>query len=302
MLPNARPKRRLTWPFSRRGNRRVRLTRSRLAGVGARLKSSLRALILVGVVAACAGAGWGLHRFLTRSPHFCVRTLRFSPTRHVSAESLAARAGEVVGLNLFRVDLDQLARDVMQEPWVESARARRELPSTLMVEIVEREAAVGVALGPVYLADARGNVFKRANPDEAAGLTVITGIERDSYLGDSDGAQEQIREALTLLAAWRKNSQRPVAGELHLDKVLGVTLYAGELGVRLGRADDLEARLRRFDAVSAALAISGEKARLIFLDNRARPDRVTVRLAPPPAIKKAVKKTEAVDDPVERDS
>jgi len=285
----------------RRGNRRVRLTKSRFAGVGASLKRSLRALLVLGVLGALAGGGWGLHRFLTRSPHFAIRALRFSPTRHVSAESLAARAGDVVGLNLFRVDLDQLASDVMQEPWVQSARARRELPSTVMVDIVEREAAVGVALGPVYLADARGTVFKRATPDEAAGLPVVTGIDRDQYLADPESAQEQIRGAQAVLAAW---GTRPAVGEVHLDKLLGVTLYTteGNLGVRLGRADgDLGARLRRFDAVAAALQASGEKPRLIFLDNRARPDRVTVKLAPAPA-KKAIKKTEVVDDSVERDS
>jgi cell division protein FtsQ len=296
----ARSRRR--WPFSRRGNRRVRLTKSRFAGLGASLKRSLRALLVVGAVAACAGGGWGLHRFLTRSSHFTVRALRFSPTKHVSAESLAARAGEVVGLNLWKVDLDQLARDVMQEPWVQSAHARRELPSTLMVDVVEREPAAGVALGPVYLADARGAVFKRANPDEAAGLPVVTGIDRDEYLADPDRAQERVREALSAVQAW---GTRPAVGEVHLDKLLGVTFYTVEsgLGVRLGRPDgDLTARLRRFDAVVAALAETGERPRLIFLDNRARPDRVTVKLAPPPAAKKIIKKTEVVDDSVERDS
>jgi cell division protein FtsQ len=304
MLPKARTRRRLAWPFSRRGNRRVRLTQSRFSGLGARLKGSLRGLIVVGVLAALGAGGWGLHRFLTRSAHFAVRELRFSTTKHVAAESLAARAGEVVGQNLFRVDLDQIARDVMQEPWVQSAHARRELPSTLMVDIVEREAAVGVALGPVYLADARGIVFKRANPDEAVGLAVVTGIDRDLYLADPDGAQAEVREALQVLQAWQK---RPAVGEAHLDKLLGVTLYLaeGNLGVRVGRPDgDLTARLKRYDAVAAALASSGEKPRLIFLDNRARPDRVTVKLAPAPAPPKPKKasKTEVGDDPVERDT
>jgi cell division protein FtsQ len=282
----------------------VRSTKSRFAGAGERFKRSLRGLVLGGAVLACGVGGWGLYRFLTRSPHFAVRQLRFSATKHVSAESLAARAGEVVGLNLFRLDLDEIARDVMQEPWVQSAQARRELPSTIMVDVVEREAAAGVALSAVYLADARGNVFKRANPDEAAGLPVVTGIERDQYLADPDGAQQQIREALAALQAW---GARPAVGEVHLDKLLGATLYtvAGNLGVRLGRSDgDLEARLRRFDAVLSALTSTGERPRLVFvrLDNRARPDRVTVKLAPvaPPKNKKA--KTEAKDGPVERDT
>jgi hypothetical protein len=50
--------------------------------------------------------------------------------------------------------------------------------------------------------------------------------------------------------------------------------------VRLGVIDDtLAARLARYDAVAGALDGGGEQARIIYVDNRARPDRVTVKLA-----------------------
>ena len=74
--------------------------------------------------------------------------------------------------------------------------ARRELPSTIAVDVVEREAACVVALNALYLADTRGLVFKRANPDEAAALPVITGVDRDAYLSEPEHAREHVREAL----------------------------------------------------------------------------------------------------------
>src|SRR5687767_7756549 len=117
MMPKARrPRRKSVWPFGQRGNRRVKLvTAPALArGVAGGVRRSLPVLLVLGVAALISGAGLGLHHFLTRSSHFAVKTLRFSPTQHVSAESLTARAGEVVGLNLFRVDLEEIARDVMQ--------------------------------------------------------------------------------------------------------------------------------------------------------------------------------------------
>jgi cell division protein FtsQ len=262
----------------------------------ASLKRWARPLLVIGLAAALGGAGFAVHRFFTRSSHFAVRALRFSPTRHVTSESLQARVGQVVGQNLFKLDLDQLARDVREEPWVKEAHARRELPSTVVVDVVEREAALSVALGPVYLADSSGNVFKRATPDEAAALPVVTGVDRDLYLADPDGAKQQIRQAQLALDAWKKNPSRPALGEAHFDHVLGLTVYTveGSLGIRLGEGE-LEARLKRFDAVWSALQASGEKARLIYLDNRARPDRVTVKLAPLPASPKK-KTTEVVPD------
>ncbi|HZS42527.1 MAG TPA: FtsQ-type POTRA domain-containing protein [Polyangia bacterium] len=304
MMPKARPRqsRRFAWPFGRRRNRRVRSGARAAAapsaaaelarGVASGLKRRGRGA-LVGVLAlALAGSAAAAHHYVTRASYFAVRALRFSPTRHVGADSLEARAGVALGTNLFRVDLGELERDILQEPWIESAHARRELPSTVVVDVVEREAACVVALGslaqdaaaasgPLYLADARGAVFKRATPDEAAGLTVVTGIERDRYLAEPERARAQVRDALALVRAWSA-AARPAAGEAHYDLVFGYTLYtvAGGVGVRIGRVDEtLAARLSRFDAVWSALARAGERPRLIYLDNRARPDRVTVKLA-----------------------
>jgi cell division protein FtsQ len=299
MMPKARPRerRRFGWPFGQRRNRRIRSTgrtdasakisapppaaaqpaRDAASGPGRRWRTALLVLIALGA----GGAAVGAHHYVTRARYFAVRALRFSPTKHVGADSLEARAGVALGTNLFRVDLDELARDVAQEPWIESAHARRELPSTVVVDVVERDAACVLALGPLYLADARGVVFKRASPDETAALPVVTGIERDRYLAEPERARAQVRDALRLVAAWRAGT-RPAVGEAHYDRVFGFTLYTatGGVGVRVGRVDEtLASRLARFDTVWAALAKSGERPRLIYLDNRARPDRVTVKLA-----------------------
>ena len=320
MLAKSRPRRSGLWPFRATRNRRVRPPS--LSGVSrepkpptgsvktesparepsartraqkppspaalARQQRTHRLALAVAMMAAFAGAGIGVQRFLTCSQHFAVRGLRFSPLKHASTDALAGRANVILGSNLFTVDLDEVAREVAQEPWVERAHARRELPGTIAVDVVEREAACTVALGPLYLSDAEGRVFKRANPDEAAALPVVTGIEREQYLAEPEEARAAVREALTALNAWRADSKRPALGELHVDKLLGVTVYTAHnaVGVRLGRVDGtLADRLRRFDTVWRELARAGEKPRLIYLDNRARPDRVTVKLqgAPPTA-------------------
>ena len=58
-----------------------------------------------------------------------------------------------------------------------------------MLDIVERMAACSVALGALYLSDADGDVFKRATPDEAAALPVVTGLAREDWVGQPDHAR-----------------------------------------------------------------------------------------------------------------
>jgi cell division protein FtsQ len=298
MLPKARSRtlRRRGWPFGRRGNRRVRAItpvavprapRPPLSQtLGAALVRFRRWVLVLGAALTLAGAGVAGHWYVTHSRNFAVRTVRVSPTAHVTAEALVARAAVQPGLNLFAIDRDGIARAVSQEPWVERVHVRRELPSTVMLDVVEREAACTVALGGLYLSDREGSVFKRATADEAAVLPVVTGVARDDYLNQPERARAAIRQALQAIAAWRTGApERPPIGEAHVDRIAGVTLYTDRgIGVRVGVVDaSVSERLRRFDAVAAALLASGEEPRLIFVDNRARPDRVTVKLASAPA-------------------
>src|SRR5581483_4107349 len=263
--PRPRTRTGIAWPFGRKRNRRVRppslpgVQAARPSGVERlerRAKWKRRVLALL-LIAATGGGAFGGWKFVTTSHHFGVRTLRFvTPSGkllHASEEALTARAGLAMGTNLFALDLAELSREIAQEPWVQSARARRELPSTIAVDVVEREAACTLALGALYLADASGNPFKRATPDEATTLPVITGIAREEFLADVDGARARVRDALAVLAAWNGKARPPV-GEVHLDRLLGITAYTQDgVGVRLGRPEDdngeaLAKRLSRFDA------------------------------------------------------
>ena len=292
--PRSRSARRHGWSlFGRRGNRRVRSATPAVprpprpplwASVWQALVAWRRSFLVAAVGMALAACAWGARWYVTHSRHFAVRAVRVSPTVHVTGDALVARAAVPLGLNLFAVDRDEVARAVSQEPWVARAHVRRELPSTLVIDVVEREAACTVAFGALYLADADGNVFKRATPDEANGLPVITGIARDDYVADPEAARTQLRQALRAITAWRASSARPPLGEVHIDRIAGVTVYTDRgVGVRLGVIDDsTPARLNRYDSVHAALDESGEAPRIYYVDNRARPDRVTVKLASAP--------------------
>jgi cell division protein FtsQ len=293
MMPRARARgsrRRLSWPFGPQGNRRVRATVpaqprppspplwTRLVALFARWQRTLLALL---VLAALAGAGWAGRYYVTHARHFALGEVRVTPLRHVSAEAMLARVAVPLGGNLFAIDRDAVARAVSQEPWVQSVHVRRELPSALVLDVTEREPACAVALGALYLADGNGNAFKRATPEEAVALPVVTGVTREEYLTQPEHARELVAQALRAITTWRAQPGRAPLGELHVDRIAGVTVYTDRgVGVRIGAVDDtLAERLRRYDAVAGALTKSGEEPRLIYVDNRARPDRVTVKLA-----------------------
>jgi hypothetical protein len=313
--------------FRRRSNRRLLATRPSLAPwLGDLLRALGRKLLFVGKVVAvlaflggAALAGRQAIRHVIASPRFAVRDIRVGPTAHVSADDLRGLTGIHLGDRLLAVDPDLVAARLTSHPWVVSARVRRELPSTLTIDVTERRAVASALLGALYLLDPAGHPFKRATVEEADGLTVLTGITRDQYAAMRPTSEAAFREALALLAAYDgqapgdragrgdlggaaapnaapiegpAEAPRPKLSELHLAARTGFTavLLDGGGEIRLGRGAWAD-KLAALDRILAALGPKGPAAlATIFLDG-APSERVTLRLkpsaapvAPPPPV------------------
>ena len=284
-----RPGRPIGWLFSTRRNRRTRTDSGRVLTLPDEKgpRTWLRVLVCLAIAAGLGAAVVGMRALLLHSQRFALTEVRVSPLKHLDAERVIDKSGLALGKSLFAVDLAAVEQRISHEPWVQSVRVRRELPHTVAIEIVEREVRIAVALGPIYLVDERGEVFKRALPEELEGLPVVTGFGRDRYVADPARARATLRRALELDKTWRAHGTRPIPGELHhdggQDLAASFTVYfehAGHpVGVRLGTPDaSTPDRLRRLDAVMTALDREGAHPAIIHLDQRAQLDRVAVRL------------------------
>jgi cell division septal protein FtsQ len=238
-------------------------------------KPALALFVLAGaVVGVIAG-----RRYLLRSQRFALKQIVLTPSPYESDAEMARYLGVAVGDNVFRVDLATVEHGLEQDPWIAQAHARRELPDRLVVDLTFREAHAAVALGPLYLADADGHLFKRAADTEADGLPIITGLTRDQVRTDPDATASSIRRALTVLGAYSATG-RPTVGEVHVDTDGSLDLITadGATEILLGQAVDLQAQLARFDVLWSSLGADAARARVVHLENESRPDRVTVRL------------------------
>jgi cell division protein FtsQ len=245
------------------------------------------AAVALAVVAALALAFLLGYRWVTASPRFALASVEVRGTRELAEADVRRAVSPAMGENLFRLPLDRIEERLRAEPWVADVSVRRRLPDRLVVEVDEHRAAAVVDLGGLYLADASGRVFKRAElaRGEAVGLPVVTGIDRDAYRRRADEAQERIRAALAAAAAYAAEPGRLPLGEVHADPDRGLTLYTRRpvVALHLGRpggAAELRRRLALFDAAWAALA-PAERAALsaVHLDRDGTPVRVTAAFA-----------------------
>jgi cell division septal protein FtsQ len=278
--------------FRRRSNRRITVARPSIAAwVAGGLHAAASRLAIVGqalvVAAFVAGALWAgrqVVRHVIASPRFAVRDVEVGPVTRASADEIRELAGVHPGDRLLAVDPDAVAARLATHPWILSARVRRQLPSTLEIEVTERRAVASAMLGALYLLDGAGRPFKRATFAEADGLPVITGVTRDQYASVRVTSEAVFRQALGLYGSYADgHPERPKLSEVHVDTRAGFSLmlYDGGGEIRLGRGD-FEAKLARFDRIFAALGPRGTSAlKTIYLDGPLS-DRVAVRMAAPP--------------------
>jgi cell division septal protein FtsQ len=284
------PAKRRLW--RRRSNRRITVSGpSVLAWLADALRTIAGKLALVGkalvVVAFVAGAVWAgrrVVRHVIASPRFAVHDVAVGPSTRVSADEIRALAGVQIGDHLLAVDPDAVAARLATHPWILAARVRRELPSTLAIEVTERRAVASALLGALYLLDADGRPFKRATFAEADGLPVVTGVTRDQYAAVRSTSEAVFRQALELFATYGDgHPERPKLSEVHVDTRAGfsLVLFDGSGEIRLGRGD-FEAKLARLDRIFGALGDRGPAAlATVYLDGPLS-DRVTVRMAGSP--------------------
>lgn len=251
---------------------------------GRALRRSVPALIGLFVIAAVSGSAWAGYRFVTTSPRFAVTTIEVNGNQVVTDDQILAVLPVRVGDNVFGANLDAIAAALHDNPWIAHAEAHRVLPHAIVIDVREHTAAALVQLGSIYLADADGHPFKRAElgGDEAAGLPIITGLPRDAYLTNPAGTAAQIKAAMAALATWRDVADRPSIGEVHFDMHGALTLvtYEQAIAIQLGDVDaDLAKRMQTFDATWAELS-SAERARTRAIHLDARSDQVTVAFAP----------------------
>jgi cell division protein FtsQ len=251
--------------------------------VGAVLVSALKLSVGLALVGSISLAiAWGAHRYALTTPRFAVRDIDVRGNRHHSGEELSRIAGLERGKNLFSVDTAEAERRLLENPWVRQARVGRTLPSTLRIDVSERQAVAATTLeDALYLVTPEGEPFKAIEAGDPADLPVITGIGPRDLAVDRARAIDRLAAAIEVLREYEAIPMSRVyeAEEVHLVADGSVVFTIGKRGTTLylGKGP-FRQKLLMAARVIGKLQTTGELPGIIFLDNEAHPERVVVRM------------------------
>ena len=141
----------------RRSGSQVRRTRARRTGPPLRWVQVLAVMVML----ACAAGLLGV----SAAPAFDARTLKIHGARFTSEEIVGSILGVADTPNLFRIQTDRAAEELVRLPAVRSASVQVILPSTIVVTVVEREPKIIWAIGDLrYAVDQDGLLFGLVDP------------------------------------------------------------------------------------------------------------------------------------------
>jgi cell division protein FtsQ len=239
----------------------------------------LKGLAAVGMGLGLAVGALSAWEWASTSERFAVKRVEVLGAQRATESELVTLSGLSARPNLFKLDTQAVEKAVAAHPWVQSVSVERRWPDGVVLTVGEHQPRAVLAAGELYLVNQDGAPFKRLQAGDEAGLTLVTGVDREVLAQDRQQAVQALRRALEVDAAYARLVGTPALSEVHLEGE-AVTIFTVEgTEVRLGEGD-VGPQLRRLKTVQRALG-GGAAALAIHLDNRLAPHRVTVLPASP---------------------
>ena len=175
----------------------------------------INGLAKIVLVVACFYGIFSSYRFITQSPRFNINEINLVGHKRLSNEELNSWIEPIIGKNIFKLELDRIAKRLVEHPWIQSASARRVFPQGIYVEIKERTPFAKIQMEQVYVMDNYG-VLLGADLRGTNKLPTITGIKMKNPKIGSNVADEEIIRGLKMMHSL---NQLPMFGKNPIDNV-----------------------------------------------------------------------------------
>lgn len=236
----------------------------------AALRQAWTAARVVIVFGLMTYGGWRGAALLLGAPALQISRVTVRGNERLSTGEVLALVSGLQARNILTVSLDDWRRRLLSSPWVEEAKLRRLLPSTIEIELRERRPmGIGRVVNGLYLVDPRGVIVDEYGPNYAdLDLPIIDGLGSVPMEGTPAVDERRAMLAARLMAALETRPDL-AAKVSQIDVSDGhdvVVLLEGDTAMlRLGDADFVD-RLQGY--IDLAPALRERIAEIDYVDLR----------------------------------
>lgn len=235
------------------------------------LWETAKASVLIGIIAVTATSMIFIYNYMFHSPYFQLEEVVISGCGRVTEKEIAALAGVKHFQNILAINLEETARRIRINPWVEDVELERELPDKLVIKVSEkRPIALIKKDGDIYFVDSDGVMFEKLGKRENADIPILTGFDKNADL---------LKKSTELIACLSSRDMFPKisdVSEIRGEDIFGFSLVTnGGLCIELG-FENYREKLERLKSVMADLAVKNLDRGFLHINLR-DPGRVIVQ-------------------------
>lgn len=129
------------------------------------------------VLSLIISIGIGFYAFATRASFFNIKTLSVNGNDKLTEERVLLYSGIAIGDNIIELDKGEIALNLRSEPYIESVKVEKKLPSNIVLNIVEKkDILVMDGEKKVYL-DSNGEVLSISQEFKSYPVPLLEGLK-----------------------------------------------------------------------------------------------------------------------------
>lgn len=210
----------------------------------ARKKRIIKRIIFIGILFIIV---FGL--FITKSNVFLIKNVEVSGDNLLSKESIDENLQNVKGKNIFFIKSDDLKKMLKSDPYVSEVSISRSFPSTLNVNVKEKDIAYYVKTSSGYDIISSDLILLEKVPNlKNDKMIEIVGINTDNdklgskYVDTKDDTrlEDFLKE---LYAIKQANETEHYITKINVSNLNDIKVYFGDVEVKVGNGEDLAKKI-----------------------------------------------------------
>ncbi|MBV7275019.1 FtsQ-type POTRA domain-containing protein [Clostridiaceae bacterium UIB06] len=176
-------------------------------------------------------------------PYFNIKNIQVSGNKNISTKDIVALSNVKLGNNIFYIDLKDGVNGALSNPYISSATIIRKFPSTILINVKEREAVFYNNIENQYfVVDKDGIVLQKRDNIKDMKLIKLDGFdyskcEVGKVLKDND--KSKVDAVVDLGEIVRNNKVSQGITLIDVSNSVDIKVYYGQICVKFGNTEDI---------------------------------------------------------------
>lgn len=194
-----------------------------------------------------------LTAFLLKHPYFNITAVEVTNNRLLDKDLIESLSNINFGSNIFYLNKKEVRNQILTNSYISDVKVHRKLPSTVVLEVVERRPQYYIVKGKEYIiVDNEGVALESvlsiaASRADSKSLVEITGLDTSQIkVGEKiEKNNKKIEQIEVFSDLIQRNKSEDTITAIDLERDADIKVYFKEIMVRVGNLSDMENKLNK---------------------------------------------------------